>query len=81
MVNHPRNAQAAIDRRWHDVQIDVAREKLAMTAPSPAAPVPSWLHCHVARLSFLRQSLSGWWTARPGVEASRSRGVELELHG
>ena len=63
MLNHPQNAQSSIDQRWHDLQVDVERERLAQTAQPPAATMPAWLLCPRSQLAFLRFSLGGW---RPG---------------
>jgi hypothetical protein len=44
MIAHPKTMQIVIDQRWHELRVEVDRERLAMTAleqPPAASPVAS----------------------------------------
>jgi hypothetical protein len=50
MIARPKTMQTAIDQRWHDLRVEVDRERLAMTAreQSPVAAPPAWLRLLLA---------------------------------
>ncbi len=72
MLNHPQNAQAAIDQRWDDVRLAVARDRRAWATQPVSVALPTRLQRAIFRLAVLRQSLGDWQMARrPGGKMAR----------
>ena len=61
MVAHPKTMQMVIDQRWHELRVEVERERLAMTAleQTPAATPFATLRLHVGNSVRTLQPLLG----------------------
>jgi hypothetical protein len=61
MVAHPKTMQTVIDQRWHEVRVEVDRERLAMIAlehPSAATPMAT-LRLHGANAMRMLSPILG----------------------
>jgi hypothetical protein len=61
MVAHPMSMQTVIDQRWHEVRVEVDRERLAMTAleQPPAASAVATLRLRIATAVQMLQPIRG----------------------
>jgi hypothetical protein len=76
MVAHPKSMQTVIDQRWHELHVEVDRERLAMTAlrQIPAATPPAWLRLLLANAVRTLHPILG-----RDLEIGMPRGVQRSL--
>jgi hypothetical protein len=75
MIAHPKTMQTVIDQRWHELRVEVNRERLAMTAleQTPAATPIATLRLHVGNaVRMLQPILARHWEIGMLCGAQRS---------
>jgi hypothetical protein len=61
MIAHPKTMQTVIDQRWHELRVEVERERLSMTALEQTAAVTpvATLRLRVAKAVRMLQPILG----------------------